>query len=566
MPRQRLWKPFILLASLVFYGWWDWRFVLLLALSAVANQLLAKAIERCGDGRGPQVAAGRGRRREPRRPGLVQVLRVLRHLRRQLPAAPSTSTPTCRCCASCCRSASRSSPSACSATSSTSTAGSCSTSSLLDFAVYVAFFPYIARRADRARQRVPAPAGRAPGPAQRRHVPGLLPDLRRARQEDAARRLPGHAHRQRRVHDARLVHVARDARRHRRLLGADLLRLQRLRGHRHRRLAAPRLRAARQLRRPVHRRLGAGLLAALAHDAVALAARLPLHPAGRQPQGADPHLREPDPHHGARRPLARRRLDLRVLGRAARRRTGGGAPPHRRAQGALRAPAAPARARRRGGRHRGTQLRRHRAGSGLHRLRLRRSGSGRCDRGRRADALGRGRQSGGPLVGAPRGAPLELDPRPWGGGVWPRVGTFAFVTFAWVFFRSATLRRGAQRARAAVPRLGQHRRRRDAGAPPRDRRRHRHPVRAAQRFTERVEAGFSVLNPLAAGPRCSPSASCCSTSSAPPAPPPSSTSGSDGRARHGRTAVRPPPPDRRQRPRRHRRGARPRRASSTPRR
>src|SRR5450830_1630689 len=46
MPRPRLWKPFILLASFVFYGWWEWRFVLLLALSAVANQLFATAIER----------------------------------------------------------------------------------------------------------------------------------------------------------------------------------------------------------------------------------------------------------------------------------------------------------------------------------------------------------------------------------------------------------------------------------------------------------------------------------------------------------------------------------------
>jgi len=46
MPRPRLWKPFILLASFVFYGWWEWRFVLLLALSAVANQLFAATIER----------------------------------------------------------------------------------------------------------------------------------------------------------------------------------------------------------------------------------------------------------------------------------------------------------------------------------------------------------------------------------------------------------------------------------------------------------------------------------------------------------------------------------------
>jgi alginate O-acetyltransferase complex protein AlgI len=45
MPRQGLWKPFILIASVVFYGWWDWRFVFLLAFSALANQLFAKAIE-----------------------------------------------------------------------------------------------------------------------------------------------------------------------------------------------------------------------------------------------------------------------------------------------------------------------------------------------------------------------------------------------------------------------------------------------------------------------------------------------------------------------------------------
>ena len=45
MPRPRLWKPFILIASLVFYGWWEWRFVLLLVVGAVANQLFAAAIQ-----------------------------------------------------------------------------------------------------------------------------------------------------------------------------------------------------------------------------------------------------------------------------------------------------------------------------------------------------------------------------------------------------------------------------------------------------------------------------------------------------------------------------------------
>ena len=44
MPRPRLWKPFILGASYVFYGYADWRFTALLAASTVANQLAARAI------------------------------------------------------------------------------------------------------------------------------------------------------------------------------------------------------------------------------------------------------------------------------------------------------------------------------------------------------------------------------------------------------------------------------------------------------------------------------------------------------------------------------------------
>src|SRR5579885_3008578 len=42
--RQPAWRAFILLASYVFYGWWDWRFVFLLAASTVVNHVLAVAI------------------------------------------------------------------------------------------------------------------------------------------------------------------------------------------------------------------------------------------------------------------------------------------------------------------------------------------------------------------------------------------------------------------------------------------------------------------------------------------------------------------------------------------
>ena len=41
MPRPRLWRWTILAASLLFYGWWDWRFVLLLVAAALGNQFFA---------------------------------------------------------------------------------------------------------------------------------------------------------------------------------------------------------------------------------------------------------------------------------------------------------------------------------------------------------------------------------------------------------------------------------------------------------------------------------------------------------------------------------------------
>src|SRR3954447_26389425 len=46
MPHQRAWQVWILLASYVFYGWWDWRFVFLLAGSTVVNHAIAVAIFR----------------------------------------------------------------------------------------------------------------------------------------------------------------------------------------------------------------------------------------------------------------------------------------------------------------------------------------------------------------------------------------------------------------------------------------------------------------------------------------------------------------------------------------
>ena len=46
MSRVHRWRPFIIAASFVFYAWWDWRFVLLLAGCTAWNQVLALRIHR----------------------------------------------------------------------------------------------------------------------------------------------------------------------------------------------------------------------------------------------------------------------------------------------------------------------------------------------------------------------------------------------------------------------------------------------------------------------------------------------------------------------------------------
>jgi D-alanyl-lipoteichoic acid acyltransferase DltB (MBOAT superfamily) len=49
MPWPHRWRPFIIAASYVFYSWWDWRFVFLLAGCTVWNQVLAVRIWRTTD-------------------------------------------------------------------------------------------------------------------------------------------------------------------------------------------------------------------------------------------------------------------------------------------------------------------------------------------------------------------------------------------------------------------------------------------------------------------------------------------------------------------------------------
>ena len=59
MPRLRLWKWFIIAASYVFYGFWDWRLVFLLIAATLANQWLGVQVHRARGRRGSTAAARR---------------------------------------------------------------------------------------------------------------------------------------------------------------------------------------------------------------------------------------------------------------------------------------------------------------------------------------------------------------------------------------------------------------------------------------------------------------------------------------------------------------------------
>ena len=78
MPHARRWRLFMLAASFVFYGAWDWRYTFLLAASIVANQFVRRAHRPRRLGAARQPMDRRRRRRQPRRPRLVQVRRVPR--------------------------------------------------------------------------------------------------------------------------------------------------------------------------------------------------------------------------------------------------------------------------------------------------------------------------------------------------------------------------------------------------------------------------------------------------------------------------------------------------------
>ncbi len=62
--RQLRWQNlFVVLASYLFYGWWDWRFLILIALTTLLSYLSGIAIERYSAEN--QVVTGGGRAPRP---------------------------------------------------------------------------------------------------------------------------------------------------------------------------------------------------------------------------------------------------------------------------------------------------------------------------------------------------------------------------------------------------------------------------------------------------------------------------------------------------------------------
>ena len=103
--------------------------------------------------------------------------------------------------------------------------------------------------------------------------------------------------------------------RHLCLRGSDLRRLLRVHRHRHRTGPVAGLPVPSELRSSLYGDIPPGLLAPLAHDPLAVPPRLPLCAPGWQPQRPGRDLSQSHAHHGDRRAVARRRLDLRSLGR-----------------------------------------------------------------------------------------------------------------------------------------------------------------------------------------------------------------------------------------------------------
>ena len=267
--------------SYVFYGWVGWSYCLLL-LATTTGGLRRRGLGPPGAQRpGAAHRHERGRRRAARDPGLVQVLRLRLGQRRQPDPRPRDGSGRAAAPGGAAHRhlvlhlhghqlRGRHLPAP-------ARAGPPARLRLLHLVL-----PAPAGRPDRAGHRAAAPDPPAPGPRERRLRPRLLADHGRVVQEGRHLLVRVDRDRPAGLHVAEPALGARGDLRRLGLRGADLLRLQRLHRHRHRPGPAARLPLPAELRRALHGAQPAGLLAPLAHDALALAARLPLHPAGGQ--------------------------------------------------------------------------------------------------------------------------------------------------------------------------------------------------------------------------------------------------------------------------------------------
>ena len=225
--------------------------------------------------------------------------------------------PARRARRSSCRSASRSSRSWRSATSSTSTAATSSRVSLEKFAAYLSFFPHLVAGPIVRAERAHAAVRRAARPAPGRHGRAFFLIATGLFKKVVIANYLAVEHRRRGLRRARPALVARDPRRRLRLRGPDLRRLLRL--HRHR----DRPRAAARLPLPAELRLARTRPSSLQdfwrrwHMTLSRWLRDYLYiPLGGSRGGELHDVPQPHADDAARRPLARRGVDVRGLGRA----------------------------------------------------------------------------------------------------------------------------------------------------------------------------------------------------------------------------------------------------------
>ena len=275
-------KAVLVVASYYFYAQWDWRFCFLLAFSTAVSYVAGLLIDRASDDRGRRIVLGvavavhlgllgifkyfdffvLSANELARSLGLEHELPFLEIL---LPVGISFFTfhgisyitDVYRGDVAVCREP-------------------------LDMALYMSFFPQlVAGPIVRAAYFLPQLARPSTEPIP--IAPALLLILRRAVQEGRHRELSRDRAGRSGVRRADQLWRAGPAARDLWLRGADLLRFQRLQRHRDRAGGAARLPLSAQFQPALPRRAAARVLAALAHLAVELAARLSLQAARRQP-------------------------------------------------------------------------------------------------------------------------------------------------------------------------------------------------------------------------------------------------------------------------------------------